>query len=69
MAKMVLQIKQQLTENADLKMGLEEAYSVIESLENTIVSLKSQLSNLEETRSKADVVSLHNDKIFDVSKF
>lgn len=64
MAKMVLQIKQQLTENADLKMGLEEAYSVIESLENTIVSLKSQLSNLEETRSKADVVSLHNDKIF-----
>ena len=60
---MVVQIKQLLTENADLKMGLEEAYSVIESLENTIVGLKSQLSTMEETRSKADVVSLHNNRI------
>ena len=61
--RMVLQSKQLLTENTDLKLGIKEAYSVIEMLENANVGLKSQLSTLEETRSKADVVSLHNDKI------
>ena len=61
--RMVLQIKQLLTENTDLRLGVKEAYSVIEFLESTNVGLKSQLSTLQETRSKADVVSLHNDKI------
>ena len=44
-------------------MAMEEACAVIESLESANETLKSQLMNSMETRSKADVLSLHNDKI------
>lgn len=42
---------------------MEEAYGVIELLETANETLKSQLLSSTETRSKADVLGLHNDKI------
>jgi len=44
-------------------MAMDEAYSVIESLQSTNGNLKSRMLNSEETRSKTDVLILHNDKI------
>jgi len=57
------QIKQLLSENSDMKLAMEEACAVIESLESANETLKSQLLGFMETRSKADVLSLHNDKM------
>jgi hypothetical protein len=59
----IQQIKELLAENADLKLANEEAHSVIKDLQTTNESLKSRLSDAEKISSKADVVSLHNDKI------
>lgn len=57
------QIKQLLSENSDMKMAMEEAYVVIESLETANETLKLQLLSTTEAHSKADVLSLHNDRM------